>query len=57
MPFTAPGSLDNDDTYAVTAYVLHLNDIVDENDELNANTLPQVKMPNRDNFDSAWPLH
>ncbi|MGB5739671.1 MAG: cytochrome c [Woeseia sp.] len=57
MPFSAPGSLDNDDTYAVTAYVLHLNDIVDENDELNANTLPQVKMPNRDNFDSAWPLH
>lgn len=55
MPFVTPGSLDNNDTYAVTAYVLQLNGIVDAADVLNARTLPQVKMPNRDNFDSAWP--
>lgn len=55
MPFMAPGSLDNDDTYAVTAYLLHLNGIVDEKTVLNAASLPQVVMPNRDNFDQAWP--
>lgn len=55
MPFAAPGSLSDDETYAVTAYVLHLNDIVAENEVLNAQTLPRVKMPNRDNFERAWP--
>jgi len=55
MPYAAPGSLSNDETYAVTAYLLYLNDIVDEARVLNADTLPLVKMPNRDNFDWAWP--
>jgi cytochrome c len=34
----------------VTAYLLYLNGIIFENDEMNARTLPQVKMPNRDGF-------
>jgi hypothetical protein len=34
----------------VTAYLLHLNGIIGENAEMNAKTLPQVKMPNRDGF-------
>lgn len=55
MPYNAPGSLDNDEIYAVTAYVLHLNDIVGENATLDAERLPGVRMPNRDNFDRAWP--
>ncbi|MGB5345326.1 MAG: cytochrome c [Woeseia sp.] len=55
MPFAAPGSLGNDEIYAVTAYLLHLNGIVEENEVLNAKTLPRVTMPNRDNFDWAWP--
>jgi cytochrome c len=50
MPYTAPGSLSSDDIYAVTAYLLFLNDIVEETDEMNAVTLPAVHMPNRDNF-------
>jgi hypothetical protein len=50
MPYTAPGSLSADDIYAVTAYLLFLNDIVEETDEMNAVTLPAVHMPNRDNF-------
>ncbi len=50
MPFNQPGSLPPDDVYSLTAYILSLNGILPENAELNAQTLPQVKMPNRDGF-------
>lgn len=50
MPYTTPGSLSGDDVYAVTAYLLFLNGIVAETDEMNEVTLPAVHMPNRDNF-------
>ncbi len=50
MPTTQPMSLSNEETYAVTAYVLHLNGILPESAVMNAQTLPQVKMPNRDGF-------
>ena len=49
MPYQAPGSLTDNQVYAVTAYILFLNGIVEEDTELNAATLPNVKMPNRDN--------
>lgn len=52
MPMEKPGSLSDDETYAVTAYLLSVNGIVAERDELNATTLPAVKMPNRDGFRS-----
>lgn len=51
MPMDAPGSLTADETYAVTAYLLFLNGIVPEEPELTEQTLPLVKMPNRDGFD------
>jgi cytochrome c len=54
MPYPAPGSLSNDEVYAVTAYILYLNEIVGENDRLDANTLPEVRMPNRENFVWAY---
>ena len=54
MPYTAPGSLSNDEIYSVTAYLLFLNGIVDRDDHMNAETLPQVEMPNRDNFVWAY---
>ncbi len=54
MPFQAPGSLSDDDVYAVTAYILFLNDIVGENEQMDADTLPEVRMPNRDNFIWAY---
>lgn len=54
MPYQAPGSLSDDDVYAVTAYILYLNDVVDENEQLDADTLPDVRMPNRDNFVWAY---
>ena len=50
MPYTSPGVLSDDDLYAVTAYVLHVNDIVAEDAVLDAATLPEVRMPNRDGF-------
>ena len=50
MPLGNPMSLTDKEVYAVTAYVLHLNGIISESEEMNAKTLPQVKMPNRDGF-------
>ena len=50
MPFHNPGILTDDQVYAVVAYVLHLNEIVAENEEMNRRTLPGVRMPNRDGF-------
>jgi mono/diheme cytochrome c family protein len=55
MPYTQPQSLTNDEVYAVTAYLLHLNGIIGAQDVMNAQTLPQVRMPNRDNFIVAYP--
>ena len=56
MPITNPLSLTDDEVYAVTAYVLFLNGIVGEDTQMNAQSLPQVKMPNRDGFISDWPV-
>ena len=50
MPITKTMSLTDEETYAVTAYILSLNGIIAEDAVMNAQTLPQVKMPNRDGF-------
>jgi cytochrome c len=50
MPYDNPGSLSADELYAVTAYVLHLNGLVAEGDVLDRQSLPAVRMPNRDGF-------
>ena len=55
MPYTQPNSLRADDVYAVTAYILALNKLIGENDTMNSETLPKVKMPNRDNFITRFP--
>ena len=54
MPMDKPGLLTNDNTYAITAYLLYLNGIIDEETTLDAGTLMQVKMPNRDGFINVW---
>ena len=54
MPLQAPGTLDNDQVYAVTAYILYLNGIVKENEAMNAESLPRVTMPNREGFVWAY---
>lgn len=50
MPFPTPHSLSADDAYAITAYVLNLNNIVPESFVADRDTLPKVKMPNRHGF-------
>ena len=50
MPYFAPGSLSDDESYAITAYVLHLNGILAADASLNAASLRAVTMPNADGF-------
>lgn len=45
MPYTLPGSLDNNEVYALTAHILHLNHIIAADAEMNVETLPAVVMP------------
>ena len=50
MPMNAPQSLSNDETYAVSGYLLHLNGLVPADAVMTAQTLAAVRMPNRDGF-------
>ena len=50
MPFQESKSLTADELYAVSAYILNLNGIVGSNDVIDAQSLPKVRMPNRDGF-------
>ena len=50
MPFQDSKSLTNDEVYAVSAYILSLNEIIGKDDVLDAQSLPKVRMPNRDGF-------
>jgi mono/diheme cytochrome c family protein len=55
MPYNMPRTLPDDEVYALTAYILSLNKLIGENDVIDAKTLPQVRMPNRDNFIMPYP--
>jgi S-disulfanyl-L-cysteine oxidoreductase SoxD len=55
MPFDQPGSLSNDEVYALTAYLLAQNGIIGGEDRLNAQSLPAVQMPNRPSFTAPDP--
>lgn len=50
MPYDRPHQLEADELYAVTAYVLHLNELLDFDAVLDAESLPRVEMPNVDGF-------
>jgi len=50
MPQNAPESLSNDDVYAVSAYILHLNGLLPAGATLNAKTMSAIKMPNQKMF-------
>lgn len=54
MPYHAPGSMSDDDLYGLTAYLLSENGVISKGQQIDANTLPDVKMPNRAGFKSAW---
>ena len=55
MPYLQPQSLSDEEVYAVTAYLLSLNGVIGDTDEMNARTLPKVTMPNRDSFILMYP--
>jgi S-disulfanyl-L-cysteine oxidoreductase SoxD len=57
MPMFAPGSLEDDHYYALTAWLLERNGLWPSDQPLDAAGLASVKMPNRDGFDSYWPDH
>jgi S-disulfanyl-L-cysteine oxidoreductase SoxD len=50
MPMPTPHTLSADDVYALTAYILNLNDLVPNEFVADRDSLPKVKMPNHDNF-------
>ena len=50
MPLNREGTLTADEVYSLTAYLLYLNDVIPEDKVLDAQSLPQVEMPNRENF-------
>ena len=53
MPPTSPQSLPADEVYAITAYLLSIDEIVPADASLDANSILRVKMPNRSGFVSA----
>ena len=56
MPYREPGSLSNDEVYAVVAYLLFLNDVIEEELVLDAAQLSKVVLPNRQRFYSDYDL-
>lgn len=55
MPWTSPRSLTDDQIYALTAYILAQNHLIDAKQVINAQTLPKVRMPNRNGFIARFP--
>ena len=55
MPIGSPFSLTPDEVYALSAYILSYDGIIDSDFELNQHTLPKVTMPNRDGFIAIYP--
>jgi hypothetical protein len=56
MPADKPGSLSAAEVYAVTAFLLFRNGIIQESDTLDAKSLPRIQMPNRNGFVPAVPV-
>ena len=50
MPLNREGTLTADEVYALTAFLLYINEVIPEDEVLDAQSLPRVKMPNRDAF-------
>jgi cytochrome c len=55
MPWQQPRSLTDNEVYALTAYILAENKLIRDNDSMNSETLPKVRMPNRDGFIIRFP--
>jgi len=55
MPWPRPRTLTNEEVYALTAFILAQNRIIGAGDVMNAQTLPKVRMPNREGFIPRFP--
>jgi len=55
MPWPTPHTLSDDEVYALCAYLFAANKLIGPDETMNAQTLPKVKMPNRDNFIIKFP--
>jgi len=55
MPHYAPKSLNNNEVYALTAYILHINDLIDQELVLNKSSILKISMPGKDRSVLAWP--
>ncbi len=55
MPWQQPRSLTDNEVYALTAFILAENKLIGEDDSMNPETLPKVRMPNRDGFIIRFP--
>src|ERR1700730_3108014 len=55
MPWQQPMTLANAEVYALNTYLLRADKLIGENDTMNAQTLPKVRMPNRDGFIVRFP--
>lgn len=56
MPYANPGSLSNDQVYALTAYLLYANELLSEDATLDAGALAAIRLPNRERFFSQFKL-
>ena len=54
MPWRQPKTLIDSEVYALTAYILASNKVIGVTDVMNAETLPKVRMPNRDGFINVY---
>ncbi|WP_207512967.1 c-type cytochrome [Longitalea luteola] len=50
MPYNEPGTLTNEEVYQVTAFLLAANKVIDEQQLVNAQTLPNIRMPAQQRF-------
>jgi S-disulfanyl-L-cysteine oxidoreductase SoxD len=55
MPWPTPHTLSDDEVYAICAYLFAANELIAPDETMNAQTLPKVKMPNRNNFIIKFP--
>jgi len=55
MPWPTPHTLSDDEVYALCAYLFAANNLIPQDQVMNAQTLPKVKMPNHDNFIIRFP--
>jgi cytochrome c len=55
MPWQQPRTLTDNEVYALTAYILAQNKLISDSESMNAETLPKVRMPNRNGFIVRFP--